>query len=86
MSLFEAGMLVCFGFAWPINILKSYRSRTNKGKSLWFLLVVWVGYVCGITHKILYSNDLVLWLYVINLTMVTIDMGLYLRNRRFSDQ
>src|SRR5450756_2332444 len=45
MSVFEAGMLICFGAAWPTNIAKSLKSRTAKGKSLPFLIIVMVGYV-----------------------------------------
>ena len=82
MSLFEVGMLVCFGLAWPLNIYKSLTSRSTKGKSVFFLLIIWVGYVFGITHKIFYSNDIVLWLYVLNLIMVSIDIALFFRNRR----
>lgn len=29
-QLFEAGMLVCFGFSWPINVVKAYKARTAK--------------------------------------------------------
>ncbi len=82
MSIFEAGMLLCFGLAWPTNIYKSVKSRSTKGKSVIFLLIVWLGYVSGIIHKLLYSRDLVLWLYVLNLTMVSIDLILFYINRR----
>ena len=82
MSIFEAGMLLCFGMAWPINILKSWRTRSTKGKSLPFLCSVELGYISGITHKILYSRDLVMVLYIINFTMVLIDILLYFRNKR----
>lgn len=82
MSVFEAGMLICFGLAWPANISKSIKSRSTKGKSLLFLLVVWLGYVFGIVHKLLYARDIVLFLYILNLSMVTVDIGLYLWNRK----
>lgn len=82
MSIFETGMLVCFGFAWPSNIYKSLKSRTAAGKSLVFQWAIIFGYICGITHKILYSNDVVLYLYILNLTMVSIDTVLCFRNRR----
>ena len=59
MSIFEAGMLICFGFAWPVNIYKSYKSRTAKGKSVFFLLIIILGYVFGIINKLLYNRDLV---------------------------
>lgn len=82
MSIFEVGMLVCFGMAWPTSILKSWRSRTTKGKSLFFLLIVLIGYACGILHKILYSMDFVIFFYILNFLMVTIDAAIYFRNRR----
>ena len=34
--LFEAAMLVCFGFSWPLNVIKAYKARTAKGTSLAF--------------------------------------------------
>ena len=82
MSIFEIGMLVCFGAAWPLNIYKSLTSRTAKGRSLVFQYVVLAGYVCGIIHKLLHSNDVVLYLYILNLVMIATDTLLVLRNRR----
>ncbi|MDL2285134.1 hypothetical protein LJB93_00135 [Desulfovibrio sp. OttesenSCG-928-F07] len=82
MSVFEAAMLICFGMAWPLNIYKSYKTRSAIGKSLFFLYVVALGYVAGITHKFLYSNDIVLLLYIINLIMVSTDIALYFRNKK----
>jgi len=82
MSVFEAGMLICFGAAWPVNIYKSITSKTTKGKSLFFLIIVTVGYVSGIINKLLFSRDLVLILYIINLIMVLTDIGLFLYNKK----
>ena len=81
MSIFEAIMLVCFGAAWPVSIVKSWQTRSAVGKSLGFLVIVIVGYVSGIIHKLLYSRDIVLLLYLINLLMVVLDLLLYWRNR-----
>lgn len=86
MSIFEAGMLLCFGAAWPVNIVKSWRTRSAVGKSLSFLVVIELGYICGITHKLLYSRDIVLILYLINFVMVLVDLLLYFRNRRLDAQ
>ncbi len=83
MSIFEAGMLICFGLAWPVNIYKSIKSKSTGGKSQVFLLIVLIGYALGIVHKILYSRDIVLALYVINAVMVMIDTGLYYRNKKY---
>ncbi len=82
MSLFEALMLMAFGFAWPTSIYKSIRSRSTKGKSLSFLIIIWLGYVSGMLHKILYSFDFVIYLYILNFLMVSIDIALYCRNRK----
>ena len=44
-EIFEAGMLLCFGCSWPMNIAKSLRAGTARGKSLAFELFVLVGYI-----------------------------------------
>jgi hypothetical protein len=81
MSVFEIGMLVCFGAAWPVSIYKSLKTRAVAGKSLFFLIIVLVGYVAGILHKLFFHYDLVIFLYLLNALMVSLDIGLYLRNR-----
>ena len=83
-SILETLMLLCFGAAWPFSIWKSYKSRSNQGKSIWFLLVIFIGYVAGSLHKFLYNFDIVFYLYVLNGAMVAIDMALYLRNVRLA--
>jgi uncharacterized membrane protein len=85
MSIFEAIMLICFGLAWPLSIYRSWKSRSTAGKSLPFLIVVMVGYSSGITHKILFSMDNVIYLYIANAIMVFIDILLYLRNKKLAD-
>lgn len=82
MSIFEIGMLVCFGFAWPTAILKSIKSKSIEGKSLLFIYVVMTGYMFGIIHKLMFSLDFVVVLYIINLLMVFTDLMLYYRNKR----
>ena len=77
-------MLVCFGLSWPISIAKALRTHQVAGKSPVFLGVVIAGYGCGIMHKLLYSPDWVIILYVINLLMVAIDLALYLRYSKHS--
>lgn len=86
MSIFEAGMLLCFGFAWPISLVKAWKSRSTGGKSWLFSAVVILGYVFGITHKILHSRDIVMVLYVINMLMVTGDLLIWFRNRKFEKE
>mgnify|MGYP006300497961 CR=1 FL=1 len=86
MSIFEALMLVCFGSAWPVSIYKSYTSRTNSGKSLGFLFIIFVGYLSGVIHKIIYSQDIVIYLYILNALMVFVDIILYFRNKKYDKQ
>ena len=87
LRFLEAGMLFCFGFAWPFNIYKSYKARANVGKSLLFLIVIWMGYLFGILYKALSpDHDFVLWLYVLNIVMVSVDIALYYRNKVISGQ
>ena len=83
-SLYEAIMLLCFGAAWPFAIVRSWRARTSKGKSVPFLFVILVGYAAGIMNKITLGqcHDPVLGLYVLNVLMVSLDVALYFRNRR----
>jgi len=82
MSVFEIIMLVCFGIAWPFSIYKSYKTKSVQGKSAMFLLVILVGYISGILHKLIYNYDNVIYLYILNSIMVTIDYILYIRNSR----
>ena len=81
MSIFEIGMLVCFGAAWPASIAKSYRSRSTEGKSILFLFILFTGYIFGILHKVYYRYDYVIFLYILNSIMVFTDIMLYFRNR-----
>ena len=82
MSVFEIGMLVCFGFAWPTAIHKSIKSKSIEGKSLLFIYVILFGYIFGILHKAIFSLDFVVILYVINLLLVFTDLLLYYRNKK----
>ena len=83
MSVFEIAMLVCFGAAWPVSIYKSLSTRAVAGKSLVFLIIVLVGYAAGILHKLLFHYDAVIFLYLLNAVMVSLDIVLYLRNRLY---
>jgi len=85
MSMFEIIMLVCFGAAWPFSIYKSYTSRSNAGKSIFFLLVVLTGYLSGMLHKLIYSFDPVIYLYMLNFCLVSTDIILYFRNKRINN-
>jgi hypothetical protein len=86
MSVFEIGMLLCFGFAWPTAIYKSLKSKSIDGKSLTFLYIVFIGYLFGILHKIFFNLDLVIIFYIINSLMVLFDLILYYRNKKLIEE
>ena len=48
-EILEVIMIVSFGASWPMNVMKSWKARTTKGKSLAFLCLILFGYVAGIT-------------------------------------
>jgi hypothetical protein len=84
MSVFEILMLVCFGASWPVSIEKTLRTRRVDGKSPVFLGIVCLGYVSGILHKVFFSPDWVIVLYIVNLVLVAADFVLYFRYRTAS--
>ena len=80
-EVFELIMVLCFGVSWPVSIAKSWKCRTAKGKSPVFLVLIIVGYLCGIVWKLLSgSMTYVFWFYTLNLLMVATDLCLYFRN------
>ena len=80
----EIAMIVAFVCSWPMNVIKSYKARTAKGKSLTFLILVLFGYICGITGKLIAPTFkwYVLFFYVLNFIMVSADLLMYIRNCR----
>ena len=81
-SVFEFGMLACFGICWPVSVYTSIKTKRTEGKSLLFMIIVFVGYISGVVHKIVYSPDFVIVLYISNLILVFIDILLYLKYSR----
>ena len=79
--LFEALMLVCFGFSWPLNVIKAYKARSAKGTSLAFIILIITGYVAGITAKFInHQLNYVLAVYFLNLAIVMSNLVVYFRN------
>lgn len=89
-EILEIAMVLAFGASWPMNVMKSYKARSAKGKSISFLVLIFAGYVAGIASK--FTNEAymasfaekwyVLVFYFINILMVSADIALYIRNRR----
>ena len=86
MGIFEFLMLCCFGASWPFAIAKSWKSRSTKGKSLMFMVLIEVGYVFGIVHKVLNNFNWVTWVYVVLMLLVSFDVFLYWRNWRYEQR
>jgi lipopolysaccharide export LptBFGC system permease protein LptF len=76
---FEAMMMICFGISWPVAIAKTLRTRNVAGMSLFFLVVVELGYLAGILSKLLGRLDWVVALYIMNFLFVATEITLYLR-------
>ena len=89
-DLFEIIMIVSFGASWPFNVMRSYKARTAKGKSLTFLLLILFGYIAGIISKLINEQYMVnfadkwyvLFFYLLNFIMVFADFMLYFRNKK----
>ncbi len=93
-EILEIIMIVSFGASWPMNVMKSWRARTAKGKSLGFLCLILFGYVAGIASKLVNeaymanfaSKWYVLFFYVLNFVMVGADLILYFRNKKLDKE
>ena len=93
-EILEVLMVVSFGASWPFNVMKSYKARTAKGKSLLFLCLILFGYIVGIASKLV--NDAymasfadkwyVLFFYCLNFIMVAADLIIYFRNQKLDKE
>lgn len=83
-ELLEILMIAAFGASWPMNVIKSIKTRSTKGKSLAFLILIFVGYICGIASKLVAPSFkwYVMFFYVLNIVMVGADIVLYAVNYR----
>ena len=80
-SILETVMLVCFGFSWPLNVIKAYKAKTAKGTSLPFILLIITGYIAGISAKLISGQiNYVLIAYMLNLAIVSLNIVVYFRN------
>ncbi len=93
-EILEVVMIISFGCSWPLNVMKSWKARSTKGKSLSFLCLIFFGYIAGIASKLLNENYMaafrekwyVLFFYCLNLCMVGVDLALYFRNRKLDKE
>ena len=86
-QVLEAGMLVCFGISWPVDILKTLRTHRTEGKSAAFMSLVLTGYLFGMAAKLMravqagIAPETVTVLYALNATLIAVDIALYYRFR-----
>ena len=93
-EILEIIMILSFGASWPANVIKSYKAKTTKGKSLLFLCLIFFGYIAGISSKLVNESYMasfsrkwyVLIFYILNLIMVGIDLILYIRNYKLDKE
>ena len=83
-EILEIIMIVSFGASWPLNVMKSLKAKTTKGKSLPFLCLILFGYIAGIISKLVSPSFkwYVLFFYCLNFVMVALDLVVYVRNYR----
>ena len=80
-AILETVTLICFGFSWPLNVIKAYKAKTAKGTSLPFILLIITGYIAGIAAKVITGQiNYVLIAYIVNLAIVSLNIVIYFRN------
>ena len=83
-SILETFMLICFGFSWPLNVIKAYKAKTTKGTSLPFIILIIAGYIAGISAKLINGQiNYVLIAYFLNLAIVSLNILVYIRNKQY---
>lgn len=96
-DILEIIMILCFGISWPFNIIKAHKTKTAKGTSLQFLLLITFGYVAGIVSKIVMwilkgnsywtlTKIIAFIVYVINLTMIITAIFIYFKNKKLDEK
>ena len=83
-NILEAFMLVCFGLSWPLSLYKNIKAKTAKSMSLQFTLLIIIGYIAGITAKIVNNSfNYVLAIYFFNLIIVSANIVVYFVNLNY---
>lgn len=77
ISIFELLFFAFVAFAWPISITRMIKRRSTKGKGIIFSLIVLLGYVFGIIHKLFYDFDFVIYIYFLDTALVLVDLSVF---------
>lgn len=82
-QLLEFAMLFAFGFSWPFAIMRTYRAKRVDGKSPAFMVIVLVGYMCGILAHLVEGTKLwLIFVYLVDMALVSTDLALYFHYSR----
>ena len=82
-EILEFAMLFAFGFSWPFALWRTYRAKRVDGKSPAFMVIVLIGYVCGIAAHLVEGTKLWLcWVYLLDMALVSTDLTLYFHYSR----
>ena len=86
-SILESCMLLCFGASWPLSVIKNYKAKSAKAMSLPFILLIVIGYICGIIAKfagLSAGKTTPIYVFVVYfLIVVSINIVLYFINRGY---
>lgn len=84
VEVFEAIMLICFGLSWPVSLVKNIQLKSAKTMNLYFTLLIITGYISGIIAKFMAGKiTYVLFIYFLNLVVVSCNVVVYFINRRY---
>jgi hypothetical protein len=87
IELLEGMMLASFSVSWWYSIAKVIETKSACGKSRGFVLLICLGYLLGITSKLIGWHQTgevspILWVYVCNLLVIVCDTLLIIRYSR----
>lgn len=86
-EILEAIMLLCFGFSWPMSLVRNIKAKSAKNMSLGFILLIIAGYLAGISAKLYMHNySYVLLVYAFNLIVVGANLVVYFVNCSYDRQ
>lgn len=84
-QILETAMLLCFGLSWPLSLIRNIKAKTARSMSLPFICLIIIGYICGITAKLISGHFAVyvLVVYIFNLVVVSANLVVYFINSAY---
>ncbi len=83
-ELLSAIMLICFGFSWPVNLVKNIKQKSAKSMNIYFIILILAGYIAGIASRIVDGQyGYVFAIYLLNLVMVSANIPVFIINKKF---